>query len=458
MSLNPNLRDFWEKKALYRVLYGGRMSGKTHEAAGMAILLSDCFKIRIACIRQFQARIADSVYTVLVNKIIEQGLTHRFNITKTGITNKVTGSEFIFYGIARNLNDIKGLEGIDITWIEEAEKLTFEQWFILEPTLIRKEGSEIWVVFNPQFQQDFVYQNFVVNPPKNSICRLINYTDNPFLGPQALLAIENNKEREPERFANKYLGEPMVDSEGVIIRRSWLQACVDAHLLLNIEPTGAKRVGFDLAGEGKDKCALVEAHGPLIMWSSMWRGTEDGLLKSCVLAYSHAEDKDCEIVYDVCGMGLGAGGKFKELNDEKTKRLVYTAFNAGAAVRNPDRINEIDPSSRKKNKDVFSNLKAQSWALVAKRAQNTYEAINLGKKYNQDEMIFFDSKMPNLEKLLAELSTPKRDRDNAGKFKVESKEDLRIRQIPSPDLADACIMSLANIKSSTIWSLDRPLI
>ena len=37
------------------------------------------------------------------------------------------GSEFAFYGIERNVDEIKSFEGCDILWIEEAHNLTKEQ-------------------------------------------------------------------------------------------------------------------------------------------------------------------------------------------------------------------------------------------------------------------------------------------------------------------------------------------
>jgi phage terminase large subunit len=63
-------------------------------------------------------------------------------------------------------------------------------------------------------------------------------------------------------------------------------------------------------------------------------------------------------------------------------------------------------------------------------------------------MIFIDPAMPNLAKLIDELATPKRDFDNAGRVKVESKKDLAKASreggpVPSPNLADAFIMAFA---------------
>jgi phage terminase large subunit len=54
--------------------------------------------------------------------------------------------------------------------------------------------------------------------------------------------------------------------------------------------------------------------------------------------------------------------------------------------------------------------------------------------------------MPHLDKLLDELSTPKRDCDNAGRVKVESKKDLSKRDVASPNIADAFIMAFVQMQ------------
>jgi phage terminase large subunit len=60
--------------------------------------------------------------------------------------------------------------------------------------------------------------------------------------------------------------------------------------------------------------------------------------------------------------------------------------------------------------------------------------------------------MDHLQLLIDELCTPKRDFDNAGKVKVESKKDLAKPNREggaqlSPNLADAFVMAFANLKS-----------
>ena len=443
-SLNPNLVDFWFKdgkpaeenfiRCRHRVLYGGRASSKSYEFAGMAASIAQQYQTRFLCVRRYQNKIKESVYT-LIRDQIERFNMPGFNVLATTIEH-ANGSEFVFYGIERNTDEIKSFEGADILWIEEAHNLTKEQWQILKPT-IRKQGSEIWISFNPKLVTDFVYQRFIVNPPANTRVRLVNYLENPFLSDTALADIEDLKAEDYEEYEHIYLGVPRTDDDSAVIKRSWITAAIDAHKTLGIEPSGAKRLGYDVADDGDDKNAYVSAHGFLAMESKEWGGRTDDLLGSCSLVYGAAREMMGQIIYDSIGVGAGAGSKFKELNESGPKYVKYQSFNAGGKVHKPD--SEYQPGVT--NQEFFSNLKAQAWWLAADRFRNTYNAITKGQQYPEDKLISISGDMDNLERLIDELSTPKRDFDANGKVKVESKKDLIKRGVKSPNLADAFIMA-----------------
>lgn len=461
-TLNPVLQDFWlapfneqREPIRNRVLYGGRASSKSWDAAGFAIYLACNIKIRVLCARQFQNKIDESVYALLVVQIDRFGLRDQFRILDNRIIHKGTGSEFLFYGLWRHINEIKSLEGIDICWLEEAHALTEEQWKVLEPT-IRKEGSQFWVIFNPMLSTDFAWRRFVVNPPPGTIKRMINYVENPFLSTTMQRIIAAAQEEDEEEFQHIYLGVPRDDDNAVVIKRSWIMACIDADKVLQITPTGAKRVGFDVADDGPDRNATVLTHGPKAMWSDLWKGGEDELPKSATRAWSLCQEHEAELIYDSIGVGAGVGGKINELNagQEEAHRkfhVRHTGFNAGGAVYKPDAI-YARSHPPKSNKDMFSNIKAQAWWSIADRARNTFNAVKAAGpdpcRIDQSELLFIDSDMPNLSKLIDELCTPKRDFDTTGKVKVESKKDLAKKNReggprPSPNLADAFVMSYA---------------
>jgi phage terminase large subunit len=445
-TLNPALRSFWLTPARNRVLYGGRSSSKSWDAAGFAIFLAQRFRLKFMCARQFQNRIEESVYSLLKIQIERFGLTDQFIILNNKITHRYTGSEFIFYGIWRNFAEIKSTEGIDIMWIEEAQFLTPEQWRDLEPT-IRKEGSQVWLIFNPKLVTDFVWKRFVVNPPPDTIVRKINYNENPFLSGTIRRIIDALEADDLDEHAHVYLGEPLADDERVIIKRSWITAAIDAHKVLGVKPTGAKRCGYDIADEGNDKCATVTAYGLLALNALEWKGEPDDLSGSHRRVHSQARSMQADIYYDPIGVGAQAGSTFRELNMAIRGAAVrFIKFNAGAAVHRPD--DEYQPGVT--NADHFANLKAQAWWSVADRFRNTYNAVTKGQTFREDQLISINSGCQNLERLIDELSTPRRDFDLTGKVKVESKKDLAKRGVNSPNLADAFIMAYNPMIDSAI--------
>ncbi|EHF8258729.1 PBSX family phage terminase large subunit [Enterobacter roggenkampii] len=455
-TLNPALRPFWTTRARNKVLYGGRSSSKSWDAAGFAIYLADHYPLRFLCTRQIQNKIEESVYALLKIQINRFGLRHRFRILDNKIINRHTGAEFIFYGLWRHIEEIKSLESVDVLWNEEAHAITEAQWEILEPT-IRKEGSECWFIFNPRLVTDYVWRNFVVDPPPDTLVRKINYDENKFLSSTMKNVIDAAKARDPETFEHVYLGVPRTDDDNAVIKLSWVEAAIDAHKKLGFEPSGRKRLGFDVADSGADKCANVYRYGSVVYWADEWKAKEDELMKSCKRTYNAALERGAEIVYDSIGVGAGSGSKFEEINAERkaadpyhSAAIQHTKFNAGEGVHEPDEVYQLDIL----NKDFFANLKAQAWWLVAERFRNTYNAVKNGEKFDVDDLISIDSDCPLLEKLKFELSTPHRDFDKNGRVMVESKKDLAKRDVPSPNIADAFIMAFAPTDTSMdIWRI-----
>lgn len=123
--------------------------------------------------------IADSVKRVLDDHIVRLGLEDFYLPPQENTIFSVCGLEFLFKGLRHNIYEIKSTEGVDICWVEEAQMVSDESWQVLIPT-IRKEGSEIWISFNPLAEEDRTYQRFVVNPPPEAYVRKINYDENPF--------------------------------------------------------------------------------------------------------------------------------------------------------------------------------------------------------------------------------------------------------------------------------------
>lgn len=171
--------NYTKHKSRYKIFYGGRGGGKSWGVSQALLIVGSKVKTRILCAREVQNSIQDSVHKLLKDTINSSKYLSQFYIvTNTSIVGK-NGTEFIFKGISADPMQIKSLEGIDICWVEEAQKVSSESWDILIPT-IRKKGSEIWMTFNPNLKTDSTYKRFILNTPPNSIVKKINWQDNPY--------------------------------------------------------------------------------------------------------------------------------------------------------------------------------------------------------------------------------------------------------------------------------------
>lgn len=178
LDLPPKLYFLLEPHR-YKVAWGGRGGTKSwgfHRAALRRAVLAPT---RILCAREYQNSMKESVHQLLCDQISLLNLDDFFVIKDQNIKG-INGSEFFFVGVKTNPRKVKSMEGIDICIIEEGEKLSEESWQILIPT-IRKAGSEIWVIFNPDLNTDPTYKRFVLNPPPGAVVVNINWRDNPWL-------------------------------------------------------------------------------------------------------------------------------------------------------------------------------------------------------------------------------------------------------------------------------------
>ena len=128
------------QKKRYKLFYGGRAGGKSYAFADSLLFLGRMKKLRIACMREVQESIKDSVHKLLCDRIAFYELSD-YKTTETQIINQISGTSFIFKGLQeQNAANIKSLEGIDIVWLEEAQKISRRSWEVLDPTIRKKIG------------------------------------------------------------------------------------------------------------------------------------------------------------------------------------------------------------------------------------------------------------------------------------------------------------------------------
>lgn len=214
VELPEKLLPLFEPKR-YKVIYGGRGSGKSWSVARALVCIAASRPTRILCARETQKSIQESVHRLIKDQIELLGLTEFFDIQETKILGK-SGSDFQFAGIRQQgVANLKSFEGVDICWVEEAHVVTKKSWDVLIPT-IRKPGSEIIITFNPELDTDETYQRFVLGGPPDAWIEEVNFDANPWFPPELETERLHMQQRDPISYENIWEGKPRAAVEGAI--------------------------------------------------------------------------------------------------------------------------------------------------------------------------------------------------------------------------------------------------
>jgi phage terminase large subunit len=395
------LGELFNEKWRYIILYGGRSGGKSRAVAEALLLRGRNKQLRILCTREVQNTIKDSVHKLLSDLIEEYGFDD-YSVTKDSVVNSVTGTEFIFRGLHRNITEIKSTEGVDICWIEEGQAVTKESLDIITPT-IRKPGSQIIVTFNRVDELDPVYVHYVLNRKPNSYVLKINYDvlEEAGLLPDVIKSEIEGDRSDPELFAHKWLGEPISQGEFSIIPRTEILNAMQR----DTEGDGAVIIGVDVARMGDDRTVFWKRKGLKTLGFEVYQHKRTTEVCDLLERFAETKDGDADIskTIDIKIDDTGVGGG---VTDEMKKRG-YNAL-------------PVNFGGRPNNNNKYPNLISEAWFELAE--------------------VIREVELPMNNDLVMELSTRQWHQDNKGKRAIESKQDYKKRGFRSPDLADACII------------------
>jgi PBSX family phage terminase large subunit len=160
IKLIPAFLPIAQKKKRYKMMHGGRSSGKSVFVADFFLMTARTGKYRFLCAREIQKSLSQSVMSLLESRIEEHGWSAEFDILKNEIRHKYSGSVFIFSGLqSHTVDTIKSYADINYVWIEEAQSVSTRSLEVLIPT-IRAEDSEIIMTFNRTDENDPCYALF----------------------------------------------------------------------------------------------------------------------------------------------------------------------------------------------------------------------------------------------------------------------------------------------------------
>ncbi len=215
----------------YKVFWGGRGGAKSWAFAIALLTIGYSRQIRVLCARELQTSIKDSVHKLLGDIIAQYpAFAAHYEVQEKVIKGK-NGTEFNFKGLKFNASGIKSYEGVDYVWVEEAQAVSDNSWEYLIPT-IRKEGSEIWICFNPKNPTDPTWRRFVERQRAGSIVKKVGWRDNPFF--PSVLELERLEclKNEPDSYEHIWEGAFDTRFSGAVYAK-WMQAAFDEGRVFN---------------------------------------------------------------------------------------------------------------------------------------------------------------------------------------------------------------------------------
>jgi phage terminase large subunit len=309
-------------------------------------------------------------------------------------------------------NDPEGLQGIHgdrvLVIVDEANGVSSQLW---EATngLVVNEASRRLAIGNPWEPAGPFYtacQSATWHVIPVSVFDTPNFTGEPvpakaqneLVGP---FWVDQRRQEGLEGtpwWTAKVLGQfPDTASDQVIPLSLVEQARITQHF-----PDQRDAAGLDVARFGTDDSCLVEGsgNGPEVVTIVHGHDT----MQVAGLGARFLRDRRGTLSVDVVGVGSGVFDRLKE------QRL-------------PGMVLEVQAGGGSDN-DALLNMRAELW-------WSAREAFYRG------EVSLARLDEPTYQRLRAELTAPTYRHTSAGKVQIESKEELKARGLPSPDVADA---------------------
>jgi phage terminase large subunit len=248
---------------------GGRGSGKSFEVGRFISLLSFEVGHKILFTRQTMTSAHLSIIPEFQEKIDLLQLNNSFDIQKSEILNKDSGSRIIFKGIKTSSGDqtanLKSLQGVTTWIVDEAEELIDESTFDKINFSIRKKGKQnrVILILNPSTKEHWIYKKFFeqegVPENYNGIKKNVTYINTSYLDnidnldESFLYDIEQVKKNNPEKYNHVILGSWLNKAEGVVFT-NWrfgafnpdnLQTSFGLDFGFSIDPDALAEVAID---------------------------------------------------------------------------------------------------------------------------------------------------------------------------------------------------------------------
>jgi PBSX family phage terminase large subunit len=395
----------------HRIIVGGRGKGASWSIARILLLKGMSAPRFIVCVREVQKTIEHSVKKLLADQIESLGLDFFYKVLNYEIRG-INGTKFIFTGLREyNADNIKSLEGADDCWIAEAQTISRRSINILRPT-IRKDGSVVWWDFNPRYDTDPVYVDYILNKDPNAVVCELSWKDNPWFTESLKLERESDYRRNEEQARHIWEGELHSAGDKFVVPSELFDIAINNRL--EHRELGADfAVGADIAHQGGDEIVFYKRQSLKVI-DKYYSKLQDTITTTKDLA-AFTNDKTIPINIDNGSIGA-AVADILERNGYMVNRI-----NFGGKPLDPAHYEDVVTEMYFEFKDVCAHADIPNDEMLRNQTiQRKYDYINGRRGYEV--------------------------------MKIESKDKFRehVMGFNSPDRADALMLCFYQAGSAPI--------
>jgi len=367
---------------------------------------------KVACTAPTARQLSDILWSELAKWIRQSVVADDFVIQKDKIFNKTAPKEWWCRAISPSVKagkdeqaeTLAGLHGDHLLIVvDEASGVPDPVYIPLEGALTQ-EDNKVLLIGNPTKNKGYFYDTQFEPSIKDQWNRL--HWDSR--------KSTNVTKEMVEYFARKYgvdsnvfrirvAGEPPLESERTVISLHWAQQCIDSGIISG--PEDPRYLGVDVARYGDDKSIILPRQGMVISPWEEFQGMNTHSLGGFINTTYQDLGAD-GLAIDEIGVGAGVTDWLQKLGHVK-------CFGVNVSSASSDNMK-------------YHKLRDELWWRVRERCIKgayNFPAGALG------------------EELCNELSSPLYDFDSNGAVKVESKREMKVRGVMSPNIADALCLT-----------------
>ena len=170
----------------YKVVYGGRCSGKTTSMGGVLLSRAIANRLIAICVSPSFFRLQRSQRITLSRIADLHNLADKIHFEDRKGWWMKGGSRINFHNVI-TLKAVPAtfLSIVDIIWVDDAQRLKEDDldWLMAGSGHGDREGWELWLSFNPEYDDDPVYKTFARDRESRpaAFVHKVNFDSNPFL-------------------------------------------------------------------------------------------------------------------------------------------------------------------------------------------------------------------------------------------------------------------------------------